>query len=425
VYYVRDILIVTVVDVYMAKDRILGYPKNVFTLGLTSLFNDFSSEMIHSILPAFFVSVLGVGAGALGVVEGVADAAANVMKIYSGQASDRTRKHKVFAVAGYSLSVLTRPFYVLAVSIGSVAGLRFIDRLGKGLRETPRDVLISLSTSPQEAGRSFGFHKAMDTTGAVIGPLVAFWILAVFPGSFSTVFAVSFIVGIVAVGTLFFVREIKRADPPTVPVGVRIPTKPLSKHYKLFLVSIFLLSMGSLPVAVLLLKTTDSGLALALIPLFYVTYNISYVGFSIGAGKVADRIGAEKVIVAGYLILVVAYLLFGIASSTIVLVISFLVLGLFSALTVGVERAYAARHTDESHRGAAFGYFYVAVGLGALCAGTGGGYIWQVYGPLYALFAGALVVLSGLVVFTVGNGYLDRKRVMQKVFDLPQPPRFG
>jgi MFS family permease len=155
------------------KDRILGLPRNVFFLGLTSFFNDFSSEMVASVFPAFFISVLKTGAESLGLVEGVAEAASNFIKVYSGRWSDRIEKRKVFAIVGYTLSVFTRPFYVFAGSVGAVIGLRLTDRIGKGLRDPPRDALISLSTPKKEMGRSFGYHRAMDTLGAIVGPLVA------------------------------------------------------------------------------------------------------------------------------------------------------------------------------------------------------------------------------------------------------------
>ena len=156
------------------KDRILGLPRTVFFLGLTSFFNDFSSEMVSSIFPAFFISVLKTGAESLGLVEGIAEAASNLIKIYSGRWSDRMSRRKIFAVAGYTLSDFTRPFYVLAGSVGAVIGLRLMDRIGKGLRDSPRDALISLSTPKDEIGRSFGYHRAMDTLGAIVGPLVAY-----------------------------------------------------------------------------------------------------------------------------------------------------------------------------------------------------------------------------------------------------------
>ena len=156
-----------------SEKRIAGLPKNVFLLGVVSFFNDFSSEMVLSVFPAFFVSVLKSGAASLGLVEGLADGASNIIKIYSGRLSDTIQKRKIFIFIGYSLSVLTRPFYIFTGSVGAVLGLRFIDRIGKGVREAPRDTIISFSALEGELGRSFGYHRAMDTMGGILGPLVA------------------------------------------------------------------------------------------------------------------------------------------------------------------------------------------------------------------------------------------------------------
>ena len=196
--------------VMLVKSRILDLPRTVFFLGLTSFFNDFSSEMVASIFPAFFISVLKTGAESLGLVEGIADAASNLIKIYSGRWSDRIERRKVFAVAGYTLSVFTRPFYVLAGSVGAVIGLRLMDRIGKGLRDAPRDALISLSTPKEEIGRSFGYHRAMDTLGAIVGPLVAYVVLLYSPMAFNSVFIIAFIIGLLAVASLWLVQDMRQ-----------------------------------------------------------------------------------------------------------------------------------------------------------------------------------------------------------------------
>src|SRR5208282_963511 len=235
----------------LVKDRILGLPRTVFVLGLTSFFNDFSSEMIASIFPAFFISVLKTGAESLGLVEGVADAASNLIKIYSGRWSDRIERRKIFAVAGYTLSVFTRPFYVLAGSVGAVIGLRLTDRIGKGLRDSPRDALISLSTPKEEIGRSFGYHRAMDTLGAIVGPLVAYVVLSYNPVAFNSVFIIAFIVGLLAVASLWLVQDVRE----TLQVRQAEAFVGFSRRVYGYLISIFILSIGTLPVAVLLLKT--------------------------------------------------------------------------------------------------------------------------------------------------------------------------
>ena len=184
------------------RERLLGLPRNIFLLGITSLFNDLSSEMVYAVFPAFFTTVLGAGASSLGLVDGVAEAASNLFKIYSGSLSDRLQMRKPLVVAGYFLSVLTRPFYALAATVPDALGLRFLDRMGKGLRDAARDAIISFSTPKEELGRSFGYHRAMDTAGAILGPLAAYLILSRFPSRFNFVFLAAFGAGVLALLTL-------------------------------------------------------------------------------------------------------------------------------------------------------------------------------------------------------------------------------
>lgn len=393
----------------LKQEKPFKVAKNVRALGLTSLFNDFSSEMILSILPAFLTSVLGAGAAALGIVEGVADAAANVTKIISGRLSDRWGKHKGIAVFGYIVAVSSRPFYLLANSVGAVVLLRFFDRVGKGFREPPRDALISLSIERSESGRSFGFHRMMDQIGGLLGPLAAFSILYFLPGSYSTVFIVAFFVGLFAIVPFIFVKDVE-SKKSVAEKGIVIPVKKLSRKFKLFLLSMTILSAGSLPLAVLLLMVPASGMNIAIIPLVYASYSLSVTFFSMKAGQVADKIGPEKVIVAGYIVLLISYLIIGILETPTAVFIGFIVLGFFSALTAGVQRAYTSIHTDPDHRGAAFGYFNASIGVGAMLAGIVGGFIWQFASPSVALFLASLVILVGLFVFTIGTGYLNGKK---------------
>ncbi len=378
--------------------RILGLPKNIFFLGLTSLFNDFSSEMIFSIFPAFFISVLRAGAGSLGLVDGIAEAASNFFKIYSGSLSDQFQNRKPLVVAGYSLSVVTRPVYILVSTVGGALCLRFVDRVGKGFRDSPRDAIISLSTPRKELGRSFGYHRAMDTTGAILGPLVAYVLLSALPLRFDVVFMTAFVVGIVALATLFFVSDVAKSRVPT-RAGLLASFKDLSPQFKLFLLSVFVLSMGSLPIAVMLLKTQSIGLVIADIPLFYTAYNLSYAGLSFSAGKMSDRIGARTTIFAGYLFLVLSYAVLSFARSPWALLLGFLLLGLFPALTDGVQRSLAAQLTHKSLRGAGLGWLNAAAGLGVLFAGMGGGYLWQTYNPAAAFTTASVAIFAGLILF--------------------------
>ena len=390
--------------VVLMKDRILGLPRTVFFLGLTSFFNDFSSEMVSSIFPAFFISVLKTGAESLGLVEGIADAASNLIKIYSGRWSDRVGRRKVFAVAGYTLSDLTRPLYVLAGSVGAVIGLRLTDRIGKGLRNSPRDALISLSTPKEEIGRSFGYHRAMDTLGAIVGPLVAYVILSYNPMAFNSIFITAFVIGLLAVASLWLVQDIRQ----TLRVRRVEAFAGFSRRVYGYLVSVFTLSIGTLPVAVLLLKTRDLGMAIASIPLFYAISNISYALFSWPAGRAADIWGTEKIIVIGYGFLILGYLVLVASSSPAVLAVGFLLVGVFSAFTDGVQRSHLSDLVEDRYRGTAYGYLNAAVGFGALIAGVAGGYVWQQFSDTTALLAGACVIALGLVAFAYSSMTVGR-----------------
>jgi MFS family permease len=384
------------------SEKVFGFPRNIFFLGLTSLFNDFSSEMVFSIFPAFFTLVLKAGAQSLGLVDGIAEAASNFFKIYSGNISDRYQKRKPLIVAGYALSVLTRPCYVLFPSVAGALGLRFFDRVGKGLRDSPRDAIISLSADQALLGTSFGFHRAMDTVGAILGPLAAYLLLRFFPLRFDLVFATAFIVGILAVFTLYFVSDV------TVKVAANrlslsASFRALPARFKIFLLSVFFLSTGSLPVLVLLLKTSTLNLTIADIPLFYMIYNVAYAVFSIPAGRMSDRVSAWTVIPVGYVTLLIAYLALDLADAAWTLGASFFLLGLFPALTDGVQRSLASQMTGEEIRGVALGSLNAATGFAALFAGAGGGYLWQASGPGVTFLVASSLVVFGLILLSLSK----------------------
>jgi MFS family permease len=372
--------------------------RNVLVLGFTSLFNDLSSEMILAVFPAFFVSVLKAGASSLGFVEGLAEGTSNVIKIYAGRLSDRTQKRKSFILFGYSVSVVARPLYILAANVGGVAGLRVADRVGKGLRDSPLDAVLSLSTPREELGRAFGFHRALDTLGAIVGPLVAYLILRAYPTGFHIVFLTAFFAGIVAVLTVLFIKEIPgEARRKTISLS---SLAAFSANFKRYLIALLFLSLGSLPVAVLLLKAQSIGLTLSSIPLFYLLYNLSCAGFSFSAGKMSDRVGSKKVIAAGYGVLIVSYLCLTFAEDTTELIISVLVLGLFPAFTDGMQRALASELSTANLRGSALGYVNAISGIGLLLAGVGGGYRWQHLGIGYALALAGLLAVIGVGILT-------------------------
>ena len=389
------------------KPRILGLPRNIFFLGLTSLFNDFSSEMVFSVFPAFFTSVLKAGAASLGLVDGIAEGLSNFFKIYSGRLSDKWQRRKPLVVAGYVISVLTRPFYILVSTVLGALGLRVLDRVGKGFRDAPRDAIISLSTPKEELGRSFGYHRAMDTLGSILGPLVAYLILRYFPLHFNAVFLTAFIVGLITILTLFFISDVA-LTPAAAKAHTASAIKSLSWRFRLFIISMFVLSVGSLPIAIMLLKTASIGLIIADIPLFYMVYNLSYAGFSMTAGRMSDKFGARDIIIIGYAVLLMSYFFLNGAQTPWVLGGSFLLLGLFPALTDGVQRSLASQLSAVELRGGALGLLNAAIGIGALLAGVLGGYVWQAYGPTAAFLASGAVIIAGMVLFLLASLNIPR-----------------
>lgn len=378
--------------------KVLGFPKNIFFLGLTSFFNDFSSEMVLSIFPAFFTTVLKTGAGSLGLVEGIADGAANIFKAYSGVLSDKLQKRKIFVIAGYTLSEITRPLYLLVSSVGGVMGLRFVDRVGKGLREAPRDAILSMSAERGAMGASFGFHRAMDMLGGILGPLAAYFILLYFPLKFDYVFLTASILGLFALGSLFFIRDVGKVF-KTNAFSLPFSNGKVPLRFALFLISMFFLAVGSMPIAVLLLKAEHIGLLIASIPLFYMIHNISTTAFSYIAGKTSDTVGPRKVIFVGYTLLLISYAIIGFAESAFWLCVGFFALGLFPALTDGVQRALAAELSPAELRGGAFGLLHATLGVGAIFAGVGGGLLWEFYSPEIALVTASSILIMGLVLF--------------------------
>lgn len=387
--------------------KLFGVEKNVFFMGLVSFFNDFSNEMIISVFPAFFSSVLKSGAASLGLIEGIADGLANFTKIISGRLSDRTEKRKLLAFLGYCISVATRPFYLVSSTAAHVLGVRAIDRIGKGVREAPRDALLSLSSSGARVGRSFGFHRAMDSAGAILGPLAAFLILSKTPEAFDTVFISAFIIGLLALVSFIFVKDIHAATEGGLK-RLRLRLKEQTKEFKRFLGVIFLLSIANLPIALLLLRTQDVGLEISFIPLFYLFFNITFTIFAYRAGRLADRVGDKPVILGGYLFIALAYLLMIYDHTLTALAIGFILLGIGYAFTDGVQRSFAARLTLAEERGNAYGLLHAAIGFGVLISGIVGGFLWQYFGATAALSLALGIILIALIAFGLTDGKYSR-----------------
>ena len=374
-----------------------GLSGNVLILGLVSLLTDISSEMIYPLLPLFVTTILGAGPAFLGVIEGVAESTAALLKLASGIVSDRVQGRKRLILAGYGLSSLSRPLIAVAGSPLFVLLVRFSDRIGKGVRTSPRDALIADSTAPALRGKAYGFHRSMDHVGAIIGPLLATGLLAWFVSDLRTVFWLSAIPGLLAVILIMIkVRDMPRPM-PAARAGHGIAP---GKNIRIYLLILLLFTLGNSSDVFLLLRAGQLGVTPARIPLLWTLFHLVKMLASMPFGTLSDRIGRRRVIVAGWGVYALAYAGFGLAASELQIWLLFAWYGLFYGMTEGVEKAYLTDLARPEERGSAFGWYNFAVGIGALPASLIFGLVWQKVSPQAAFGLGAcLACLAALLLF--------------------------
>ncbi|MEN3043726.1 MAG: MFS transporter [Candidatus Hydrothermales bacterium] len=352
--------------------------KNVFFLGLTSLFNDIASELIHPLLPLFIVENLKKGPMGLGVVEGISELTSSLFKLISGNISDRIKERKKIIVLGYLLAAITRPLVGFSVNLYQVVFLRFLDRLGKGIRGAPRDALISLSVSESESGKAFSFQRAMDHLGAFIGPLFTILLLTHF--SIREIFYFSIIPGLFSVlFVLIFVKEreinFKKTKDKKLSFYFKLPFK-----FYLFLFIFFIFTIANASDTFILLKAKNEGALLITIPLFWSVLNLIKALSSLPAGYFADKFGKKRVLLLGWLIYSLSYLGFAYSISFSSFIFFFILYGLYFGLTEGVERALVSSFLPEDKKGTGFGLFYFVQGFGLLFASFLFGILWEIFG---------------------------------------------
>jgi MFS family permease len=359
--------------------------------------------MVYPLMPLFLTRVLGAGAMSLGVIEGVAEAANSVLKIISGRLTDRWGAPKRLVLAGYGLSSLMRPFIALASTWTQVLGLRFTDRLGKGIRSSPRDAMLATFADASNRGRVFGFHRAMDHAGAVLGPLLASAFLFFYPGEYRTLFALTIVPGIIVILIILRVPDTPRpgaaADEGTRSDVRAGDTSGLPSSFYRAMAVILLFSLGNASDSFLLLRFADVGIAAFWIPLLWSAIHVVKTASSLAGGNWSDRLGRRNVIGMGWLVYAGVYAAFGLTDSAALLVVVFLVYGLYFGLTEGVEKAWVADLAPAPVRGTAFGIYNALIGLGALAASLLFGFIWTRVSPPAAFFTGAAfaLVATGLL----------------------------
>ncbi|HEY3347326.1 MAG TPA: MFS transporter [Nitrospirota bacterium] len=386
----------------MGVRKLLRLDKNIYFAGMVSLLMDISSEMVYPLLPLFLSNVLGVNKSVIGLIEGIAEATASIVRVFSGWLSDRLGNRKWLMGAGYFISTLSRPIIALASGWHMVLGSRFIDRLGKGIRTAPRDAIIADSATPEQYGRAFGLHRSMDTIGAVIGPALAFFLLARLNNDFRTVFWISMVPGLLAVLMIvFFIKEKKKAkaDPNAAPP--KFEWKKFDNRFKFFIVITAIFAVGNSSDAFLILRAPDLGVPVVVIPLMYMMFNGIYSFSAIPAGIAADAFGKKRLIMAGFVLFALLYFGFGAASKSWQVWVLFGFYGLFMGLTEGIQKAFLASIIPADFKATAFGIYNTAMGLALLPASMVAGYLWDKVSPSAPFYYGAATAAVSAGLFFV------------------------
>jgi MFS family permease len=374
-------------------------PRNVVAIGLVSLLNDASSEIIYPLLPVFLTTGLGASAKAIGIIEGLAESISSLLKLFAGYLSDRLRKRKWFVVGGYALASLVRPFLGFAGNWQQVLGIRLADRFGKGVRTAPRDAMIAETATIEQRGLAFGFHRAMDHAGAMIGPLLGYVLFALLVvnrdeptrGEFTRIFLVASIPALLAVlVAIFFMRE------TTVHIEAEAEIPKLSLrgfdgNFKRFLLIVALFTLSNSSDSFLILRARDSGVSILLIPLLWAAHHGTKVLSSLYGGDLSDRLGRKRLIVSGWVLYAAVYAGFAFVSNEVSVWILFLIYGIYFGLAEGAEKALVADLVRPEQRGTAYGLYNLAFGITVFPASLLMGMIWDWKGPTTAFLINAVM----------------------------------
>jgi len=380
-----------------------GLTRNIIIVGFVSLFTDLSSQMVFPLIPLYLIS-LGAGAWVVGLVEGAAETTASLLKVVSGYWSDKIKRRKPFVFAGYGLSSITKPLFALTTSWPFILLVRVVERIGKGIRDAPRDAIVAESADVSIRGKAYGFQRAMDGLGSVLGAALAFLLLPIL--WYTNTFLVAFIPGIIAVLCVLFIREKKRIDGPTKQPtkSFKVSMKQLPWNLKLFIIVSTIFALGNFGYAFLLLKAKNIGLSDENSILLYVLFYTIYTVFTIPAGMVSDKIGRKPVLAFGYMLFAVLSLGLLFTSQLYLLVIIFIIYGIFFALIDGVQRAFVVDLAPSDLKGTALGTFHTMTGLVALPGGFLMGLLWDRISPEGTfVFAFVLAVCSIILFMYVKN----------------------
>jgi MFS family permease len=392
---------------------IRSLPRNVWAVGLTSFFNDIASEMVLYLLPLYLANVLGVRTGVIGLIEGVAESTASLLKLFSGWISDRLGDRKWLAVGGYALSTVTRPFFYVAQSWMTIALVRWADRVGKGVRTAPRDALVADSVDAKMRGLAFGFHRAADTAGAMIGLLLALIFVWASQSSSAALTADTFhmivLISLLPAGLGVLTLAVGAHNVPVTErrAAPRFGLKSLGRPFLAFLVTVSIFELGNSSDAFLVLRAQERGASVTGVLAMLVVFNLVYTLVSTPAGSLSDRIGRRKVIVGGWLIYALVYLGFALAQSAIQIWALYVVYGLYYGLAFGTSKAIIADMVAPEVRGMAYGTYNAVIGILDFPASLIAGLLWQGagawggFGPAAPFLFGALLALASAALMAV------------------------
>ncbi|MGC9070745.1 MAG: MFS transporter [Elusimicrobiales bacterium] len=390
-----------------------GLSKNVVVLGIVSGLTDISSEMLYPVIPIFLNSVLNAPMSIIGLVEGIAEATASILKIYGGYLSDKFKKRKSFVVLGYSLSSVSKPLMAVASSWYLVLFARFIDRVGKGIRTSPRDALIASSVSKQHWGKAFGFHRAMDTLGAAIGPLITLlliWKLGETPSSYRYIFTISFIPALAGVFILIKYISEKNNNDANLEINKRISLFSFSKDFKIFITISTIFFLFKFSDAFFIMKAKKTGFSTSGVIWVYFFYNILYTILSTPAGVLADRLGKAKLFTSGFLVFAIVCVMFSIANTKETITAAFAVYSLYGALNEGIAKAVISSLTQEENRATAMGVYHSLTGISLLFSSIIAGLLWDRFSPstpfLISAVISAAITLTSLIWIKIRRIYI-------------------